>query len=367
MKSFHQSIPCGIALTLLFFLCGLLVVSAASFEVKGTITITRTIEGQQTTLNDWFIATVSENTNRIRTGAMGNSEMTYLESGTLVDGSYVLIMFDTNRTVTEYNQVENGHVTTIKLKTPIKPINDAMLTLNKDSIPNKGPGILTAVWLAYASGSQFKAQGIGLSSQSPPLFPLAADYAKLGGLARTEYSVNPTPPHLLESLVQWLDPKTYEHINLSPLFQGIFTNTTHEVLTWTNVEALLVPQRFKTINYTANGDRIVFEGIATNIIANVEPLSGMVVPKTTRVVERRFGDGALFPSEFAYTTTNGNLWTKEKLLEHTNALRNVIHNGAEPPGQQLNVKNHAPIVRAIILTLLFLPIAIVIWQRKRNN
>ena len=120
---------------------------------------------------------------------------------------------------------------------------------------------------------------------------------------------------MLESMTQWLDVNNYKKVNLTPSFDGIYTNAIYEVLNWTNVAGLLLPQNFKAVNYFPDGNKIIFEGIANGVLTNSNAKIGLVVPTRTRVYERRFGDNTLTSDEFVYNVTNGILSTKKQLLK----------------------------------------------------
>src|SRR5580658_7405352 len=99
--------------------------SAASFEIDGVITETKTVNGQTHSSDSWFVVIDDENKFRIQAEAKESTNVVYRETGILTNGSYLLTMFNTNRTTTEYIQIENGQAKTIKLEKAIRPINDA--------------------------------------------------------------------------------------------------------------------------------------------------------------------------------------------------------------------------------------------------
>jgi hypothetical protein len=268
-------------------------------------------------------------------------------------------MYKTNITVAEYQQMENGKVTTIKLKTPMKPANDAMLFLKSGSVPKHSGSVITPVWLAYCSSLTFNARNVeGLRLDPmfpPPSGPLAT------AMVEVEYRVNSSPPFLVERLIERVQSSAYPRLIASLTPRSKATNVVYTVLSWTNVSDLMLPQHFQLIHYcapdTKNGGAFVeYDGVATAVSTNVAQPSDLTIPTVTRVIEERVGYGVSSIDD-AYTTTNGTIWSREKLLARDKAA------GARAQVRQAEAGKRRAFIYVVFALVLISPLLIFIRRR----
>lgn len=298
-------------------------VKAANLEICGIISATLYKDSSKISIStNWFIVELSGNKTWIKAGPMGDPIIRDFEYGLLDKYSYVLINYNTNKYATEAYQVTDGHATKIKLEVPQKGVNTAMMFVNSGRVPEYGFGLLNPVWLAYCSHLDL-ADSISNSTGYTPIFSMGSVFRENGGLANIQYILNSNAPHFLQNLVESGDFKRFDALDLPAPSTGFFTNAFYAVANWTNIANLTVPQKFYATNLYVMGGfgvvksaRIIYEGTTLNIKLNGAIPSPMI-PSVTRIVERRsaFVKPLL---EFSYTTTNGILMNREKLILNEN-------------------------------------------------
>ena len=300
--------------------------NAATLEIGGVIS-EKIYQGSEivNTASNWFVVTIDGKNTRIKAGAMGDRSISFFEYGILDKDSYLLINYVTNLLVTESYQIKNGNAVKVKLATPRPIENSATITLYNGGVPAYDLGMLSPVWLAYCFnlGSEHSETD---HAQDSPIFSMGDDFRKLGGLANMAYTLNPSLPNMLQTLVESGESKRFELLKLPSPSRGVFTNLIYEVSMWTNLTSFALPQRFHATSDLVMGPsgiinslKIVFEGTATNFVLNSPSIPAFSIPKVTRVVDRRSSMVAPL-TEFVYTTTNGVLLSREKLLMNNNYL-----------------------------------------------
>lgn len=343
---------------------------ASTLEIKGVITAT-VYDGARIVnkTSDWFIATIGEHEIRIRTDGLGNSNITYYEYGAIGQDSYLLLMHDTNRTMTSAVQVRDGIAKTIEFKTPVKPANAAEIFLNNGAVPQTGNDPLTSAWLAYGFGTCFKEKG-GKPLRLSPIYALGEDFFEHGGLSDIYYKLNGSPPFPLEALSECVDAEAFRRLQLTSHFTAIFTNATYKVLNWTNIGTLAIAQHFEAVRYfpdpsqaDPNSQRVVLDGVADRFETNAPAPPAFEIPKSTRVVERR-AERVSSHAGVAYLTKDGSIWSKDKLL--ANGQNHPPRTGSGNP--TTSVRTQRSIVYFLFAVLLVSPL-IFIWitTRKRRD
>jgi len=262
-----------------------------------------------------FVVSIWGNHARIEAGPMDNDKITGFEYGMLGKDSYLLTRYVTNLLATEVYQMDGTQPA--KLKTPVRPENDATLTINDGVVPEYAFGFISPVWLAYCFHLE-RTNALTARTQYPPIFPMGSPFRSDDGLADISYTLNTNPPYMVQSLMECGDPH-----QLKPLrsyTDGIFTNAEYRALAWTNFSGFTVVQQFQVTNFVI-GSRlgvivrrtVVYEGTATNIALRLKPVPAFSIPDRTYVVERRSAMATPL-SNFGYTTKNGHLLDRTELL-----------------------------------------------------
>ncbi len=318
--------------------------------------------------SNWFVVTIDDKNTRIKAGPMGDPAIIDFEYGLLDKDSYLLINYVTNLLVTEINKVVGGVATKVKLRTPQKAQNTAMIFLNNGRTPGYVLGMISPVWMAYCFHLDLP-NSETTRIQGAPIFSMGKTYRQQGGLAEITYTLNSQSPFFLQTLVETGDSKQFETLKMPPPLRGVFTNATYNVLRWTNVASYTVPQQFYITNYFVMGatgladvEKIVFEGTATDFLVNVPSVPVINIPLVTRAVERRSGLVAPL-SEFSYTTTNGILLSREKVVQHEDFIVELSERPGSTPWS--NSKNRL-IIRVAFVALIVLPL-IVWWFTRRKS
>jgi len=338
-------------------------IQAAALEIGGVI-FAKVYQASDiiNTSSNWFLVTIDGKDARIRAGPMGNPSIRDFEYGILENDSYLLIHYVTDLKVTEAYEFRDGNAVKVKLAVPLAAENSATITLNNGRVPEYDLGLISPVWMAYCFNLDSEHSETN-HTQDSPIFSMGVSFRKLGGLADMAYTLNSSPPRMLQALVESAHSERFEKMKLPSPFPGRFTNLVYEVSIWTNVAGFALPQQFHATYHHVMGSsgimnslKVVFEGVATNFNANTPSLGGFRIPKVTRVVERR--SALVNPlASFAYTTTNGVLLSREQLLQNKGYLRERLAMPELPRATQSYSKWRVVVIVALGLVTL-LPLAI---------
>jgi len=180
---------------------------ASSLEIKGNVAAIQTFAGRAFATNAfWFEAILGPTGAVIRTEGPHNS-IESVEIGQTERHCYLMVRFDTNKSIDTIARIGGGKSTEIKPAQPITPENSAQLIISDGLLPPPGYGIATPAWMAYGSSDCFGNEPRRLS----PIFPLGADvdFAILGGKGEVRSKTNGSPPFLLSELVQQFDSREW--------------------------------------------------------------------------------------------------------------------------------------------------------------
>jgi hypothetical protein len=363
----------NVFLLILFFSFVFVRSRADSVEISGII-LAKSYEGSSvlSVKSNWFIVIIDGDNTRIKAGPMGDPRISYFEYGLLGPDSYTLIHYTENSLVST-NSKNHPETQTIKIDgvtvkaESVKSTNnliEAGIYVNNGRIPEYGLGLLNQVWLAYCFHldlNQVETNHILLT----PILSVGDDFRDYGGMADVKYTLNSSPPHFLQNLVEFVAKDKFNNYNLTPPAEYIFTNALFSVISWTNVENLAVPKFFSiTNNYIDGSAWTVYEGLTENVSFNLSSLDSFKIPLITRVFERR--KSVVSPlNKFSYTTTNGILMSRAK-VEVNQHFRNELKEMQGLPSQ-MNSGEHSKkklFIFAIFITLTALPL-ILIWKLKK--
>ncbi len=335
-------------------------VRSGTIEIKGYITATQFFADKAfATTAFWFKVVLDRDGTLIRTQGPDDS-IDSLEIGSVDQHSYLLVRFNTNKSIDTVGRIADGKSTVVKLAQPITPENSAQLVISDGPVPPPGYGAATPAWIAYGSRQCFSGDPGRLS----PLFPLGADvdFAALGGKGEVTFRTNGLPPFVLMEMKQQFDSRSFSRLGLRAPYNKTLTLASYKALEWTNFCGLTLPRHFEVVQQLAatkpNGENlmsVLFRGTATEFreISNTVP--ALDVPITTRVVDRRPELVTPYVS-YAYMAKEGRLWNRKEM--QAGAQHSVRH---EPKRNAMAMQT---LIYIIFCSVLLGPI-IGLWAKRR--
>jgi len=353
--------------------------SGYEFSIAGEVTVKNYNRGQIISETNYaFTVDVNGDSSRIRTFGGMNSVAEFMEYGWDTTNSYLLIKFLTNRTSKVVNRLVGGKITTVTLDNPIKPQNHATITLfANDALPQHNFGF-EPIWLAYASSSHFRVRESGKKTE--PVWDMGDKVREAKIPFTSAWRLNVNAPHLLQNMTDFADGNRYETTGSKPVavrmhkpFDTEFTNSFYEVLSWTNVAGMALPQRFRVTRYLADYDPAslpslfvwkVYEGAANQISpkstsTSFEPRIPDESP--TQVLDKRFSDAVDPVETISYFSPTGKIMKVEEVK--TNEAYKQALGGREP-----NFKPQKS--RSVLIWIFMLSLIFPIWllaKRKPNR
>jgi hypothetical protein len=349
--------------------------AAATLEVRGMMKMTfyGTGDGPHQHLTNWFSATIDGSKSRIRTGTTAAGDPEYFEYGNVhSDGSYLLVNFPTNHLITSAIDLGSGTPKEVTLPSPVKPLNEAMMIINPDAVPEYGYGYIAPVWLAYASSRYLSEVH---QRKLTPILSMGQGFREYGGKVRAERRMNPEFPFLPRAFVDYRDGKEYglsgSRLVSRPLpkpFGQETTNAVYEALTWTNANGFTIPLSFRLTRYYPRSEHPeslslaeTYEGCATQILSTAEELANPVIPAATLVTEHRFQQNRYRIHGYTYNTSDGRILDpaavakRKGFTAQMEAALSPAH-----PGQT------RPILYCVLGIILAIP-AILAWSRLHSS
>jgi hypothetical protein len=270
-------------------------------------------------------------------------------------------------TVTNVTQVRNRESIDIPLKTPAKPKNEATAELRPTLVPPPMRGLISPVWIAYGSRCYFA----GRDSIIEPLFYMGNQRLQSVISVRGSWRFSPKAPYLLTSLIDYRDGKV---LGLQHPFTLETTNSVYEVLNWTNIGALTIPQQFRITHYVPDTKATdvprlavfaVIDGVATEVLDRTEITDfSPAVSVATRVVDRRFKKETQSDQPIVYMAKAGKILNLEEMRELP-ALQKTHFGGAA--AQRRRVSNYKVGIYASLALLFGIPLIFFakrLWRRR---
>jgi hypothetical protein len=351
------------------------VVSAVDFEVTGRLAYqfyeSESVPGIK--LNSQFKASVADCKVLIHSTVSSEDRIVYHEFGS--DGV-------TSRSLDRYtipnisvtHRIENGKLVEVKAEAP--PVNDSTVQLDLWPFPGQS-GLMQPVWLAFGSRCWLTNSQDGLLP--PVVFP-RIDLRPYAVKMKTLWTLASELPNLPSKVVGFRDNKDYSLVGdqlvakkLPAGSSRLETNYIYEVLNWTNVADLLIPQRFKLTLFDIYSPvvpsrhlwvRAVYEGavdmVKTNLtVSDFEPqmTTGLSYVVENRLLRERIPVGGL-----AYLTTNGVLLTGDQLREtamYKSALKKLGYSASAGPKRIL--------LYVLLGLFLILPFVVFLMKSERKT
>ena len=350
--------------------------SGYEFAAAGEVTIKDFDRGQIISETNYaFTAEVNGDNSRIRVFSGIHSIAEFIEYGWDTTDSYLLIKFLTNRTFKVVNRLVGGKITTVTLDNPIKPQNHATLTLfANDELPQHNCGF-EPIWLAYASSSHFRVRESGKKIES--VWDMGDKVRESKILFTSAWHLSANAPYLLQNMTDFADGNKYETTGSKPVavrmnkpFDTEFTNSYYEVLSWTNVAGMTLPQRFRVTRYVPDSDAgslpsllvwKVYEGVANQIWpkSNSTNFSARMPDESpTQVLDKRFSHAVEPVDTKSYFSPTGKVMKVEEVK--TNEAYKQALGGREP-----NFKPRKS--RSVLIWIFLLSLTFPIWLLAKRK
>ena len=285
------------------------------------------VPGKRTNFN--FTAEASDECARLRIYGGSHAGVEFGEYGWDGTNSYVLHKFLTNELQNTAHSLSKSTDTTTYLDKPSQARNQAQLRIFEGIDRPINNDDFESVWLAYASSAHYRARKSG--EKTEPIWDMGGDASAAGKLFRAEWRLNPRPPFLPESVMDFTDGYEYSWVTESPAWSasqgapGQFqlltdvskgevrrargtrvahvqkmpapfnrecTNSVFEVLAWTNINGLTLPREFRVTLYEPD------------LVAKSEPV----------LLPRRIIEGTITEARPGASSTNFSAWAPQGLV-----------------------------------------------------
>lgn len=196
----------------------LLVVAAGNclayeFTIEGEIQVRDYYRGNLAVATNYnFTVEVRDCNSRIRVFGGWHQQVEYHEYGWDGKSSYMLVKFWRDRIVATHEWT-NGKLSQAAGDKPVKPTNDAVLSLYLSDIPKYGHG-MEPVWLAYATPCHYNARKSG--DKAEPVWYMGAEIPGQKRMFTSVRRMSESFPGFLESMTDL--PTTSRHLTrMSPI------------------------------------------------------------------------------------------------------------------------------------------------------
>ena len=306
------------------------------------------------TSTNWFSVEIYGEDAKIK---VGREKLDY-EYGTIGMDSYGIVYF-TNQLISQAVLTINGQNQTVALEEPVKPENEAQISINQGRVPEYSTSVTPAVWLAYCFNLD-KQDCQTNHLQMAPIFSLCQggyEYREAGGTSDIFYSLAGDSKLFIDSLTEIVNPSKLRKKGIDFPQNNVFTNTFFKTEKWFSVNNINIPQLFFTTT-CINGkfeNRVVFEGVATNFSMGTRKFNNLQIPDVTIVREKRPSHISPLTS-FTYTTRDGSIWDKKQV--ETNSLFNqlIIEKNKNTSGLRFYI--------IFIFLLFFSAIPFIFWSKE---
>lgn len=317
------------------------------FTVEGEVRLQGYWQGRyegETNYN--FTVEIRDCSSRIRVFGGRFSGTEFDEYGWDGTNAYMFVKLRDDRATNVIRYVEDGIIKSKQMDRPVKSDNDGTLSISLEALPDNGHG-MEPIWLAYASGCYYEARKSGGSTE--PVWWMGVGVRDAGRRFPTEWRLNQSVPRLLEYLADFTDGNKYESTGSTPVpvrmskpFDVPTTNSVYQVLNWTNVAGMTLPQRFRVVRYVPNTESRssasslhileVYEGVAHTIrpicaVSDFGPRIPGAVP--TQVADRRFEGG------IGYFSPTGQIASLEQVKPSKRTQEAVRTIEVKPDSQKL--------------------------------
>lgn len=348
---------------------------AEAFEVEGTIDYNYRYENsdRRSQYTNWFRVSVKGCQSVIRAGGMTDERIEFFEYSCDGTNSALLISCFPATNITSAHMMKGGKLTEVALPQARTNLVDAQVILNSGVVPEYVFGLITPVWLAYASGC-FYARGD--SGEVEPVFFMGQGFRESGLKVRAQWQRASESPGLLAWMCDFYDGNRYgtdgSRFVTEPLpapFNQPTTNVFYQVVEWTNSAGYKIPLRWKVERFRRNVQlqqlelESVTEGTCIGVRAGTTTTDFAArIPSRARITDRTLTARGLELKDFSYITYDG----AAKTLPELQQLRGFQVALAEAQVGVRRREQRWMVVLAIVCVLAF-PVVLVIWRRKATG
>ena len=232
--------------------------------------------------------------------------------------------------------------------------NQAELTLNTGPVPEYGNGLISQVWLAYASACFYMNS---TSEWTDAVFFMGRGFRENDLKVRSEWKLTTRVPPVLEHMCDFSDGYRYntqyneqddDNILLKEKMPRPFdrenTNAIYSVLQWTNFQGLTLPLEWRVVHYMptlepnlANGKlepRMTIHGYTTSVGTGAADMNfAPSVPKVTRVIDKTLEAQGVPLRMYIYLASDGRLRTLAEIKRDPD-LKTALQEGRRVWGSQ---------------------------------
>lgn len=307
----------GFAMTLF----GLLPVAlAVKYQASGSIIRDYVKpDGSHGTVSNWFRLAAADSRCRITAGAIRDPTVEFFEYRCDGTNSSLLIKYS-NHTNLLTAKPKDGQLMTTTNTEPPKIANEATLMLNTGPVPEYGCGMISEVWLAYASAPFYERSANG---RTEPVFSMGSGFREHHLMVKSEWKLTASVPVLLERMCDFSDGFRYDEQDgtllkerLPSPFDQEGTNAVYSVTRWTNYDGLILPSEWQVVQYKPNlqtgqlEPKLTTRGYTVSVDTSDPGMDfAPLVPKNTRVIDSTLEAQGIPIRSYAYLTSDGRLRT----------------------------------------------------------
>ncbi len=323
---------------------------AAGYQVDGHILRGYTTpNGSQGTASNWFQVKVDRCSTTITAGPINDPVIEFFQHCFDGKNSSLLVKY--------------------VAQSPLKVANEATLMLNSGPVPEYGYGMISEVWLAYASACFYQRLANG---HSPPVFDMGGGFRESHQMVKSDWRLTKTAPPLLDYMRDFADGFRYSEEDgkllkqqlPSPFNRG-YTNSIYSVILWTNHAGLTLPLQWRVVQYRPNLVTGRLEPITTHGFTTAISMEGYAsdfsphMPKNTRIIDNTLEAQGSPVHTYAYMTTNGQIRTLAQLEQETDfifALQDA------PPAPKRPAKRL--LIALVVFVLILFPSIFFAWKYR---
>jgi hypothetical protein len=333
--------------------------SAVQYEASG-VAEQRYLQGDgsEGLVTNWFRVAVSDCHAVIRTGGMTDAAVEFFEYSCDGSNSTLLIKYLPNQ----------------ELKKKVREIvNEANLFVNTGVVPEYGLGLITHVWLAYASSCFYQRS---TTNRTEPVFFMGSGFRENHLTVESTWQLSQEQPRVLTWMCDYSDGHRYweEHDTLlkerlPPPFDKPATNAFYSVSSWTNLDNQHLPLEWSVVQYKPNLAKGFIEPRITTLghtlsLGNGTSRAHFVqeMPLRTRVIDKTLEAKGLPIRQYGYLTTNGQLLTLAAIKAQPGFAPNL-----EAGLRAASLSSRRQLILVVMVILVSFPVVIAVWRSRHRR
>jgi hypothetical protein len=348
---------------------------AANYQASGSLIREYVKPDRSTgTVSNWFRIVRADCSCRITAGAIRDPAIESFEYRCDGTNSSLLIKYSPDYTNLITAKPNDRQLTTKTNTEPARIANEATLMLNTGPVPEYGYGMISEVWLAYASACFYEASTNG---RTEPVFSMGGGFREHHLTVKSEWKLTTSVPALLERMNDFSDGFRYNEqdgVVIKERLPGPFdkehTNVVYSVLSWTNYGGLTLPYEWQVVQYKPDFQtgqlepQVTTRGYTDSVETSDDQGTDFApfAPKNTRVIDSTLeAQGVPFGS-YDYVTTNGKLRTVAEMAQDRNFKWAVTdaEKVRTAPGKRM-------LVAILAVLLIVFPLVFLLHRNWRGN